>query len=202
MRLSKWGGLMTNASPYAIPPGAAVKQVNLVTTTVGQLTTRGGMQPVTFSDGESPENVVDLYCYSRGSKPDLVFVLDDTGELSVLAGPAADSPLSVPAPYTPTASAGGVVVSYTYAYADGGAAPLHSGSSLSPGAATPPVPDEPAPLPQLTGGIVGGSASTSGYEEYLDANQNCVGGVDDVQGGTASTNVFPPSIDKSEICDL
>lgn len=202
MRLSKWGGLMTDASPYAIPPGAAVKQVNLITSTLGQLTSRGGMQPVQFSGGEAPGDVIDLYCYSRGSQPDIVFAMNSLGQLSVVSGPAASRELSVPEPPALTASAGTVVTSYTYGYADGGAPPLHAGSTLTPGATAPQPPSEPPPLPSLVGGVQGGSAATQGYEEYINANENCAGGVDEVEGGTAGTNVFPPSVDKSEICDL
>lgn len=44
MKPTQWVGLVTNASPHAIPPGATVDQVNLGTETPGQLTVRGGMR--------------------------------------------------------------------------------------------------------------------------------------------------------------
>lgn len=47
--IDKWGGLVTNASPYAIPTGAAVTQVNLQAIIPGQVSVRPGMQSVTWA---------------------------------------------------------------------------------------------------------------------------------------------------------
>jgi hypothetical protein len=47
--ITEWGGLATNASPYAIPPGAAVTQVNLQVLVPGQLSVRPGTAVVTFA---------------------------------------------------------------------------------------------------------------------------------------------------------
>jgi hypothetical protein len=47
--IEKWAGLVTNASPYAIPPGAAVTQVNLQVISPGQLVARPGTAAVSFS---------------------------------------------------------------------------------------------------------------------------------------------------------
>lgn len=55
-----WAGLVTNASPYAIPPGAAVEQVNIVNYIPGQLTSRGGMKLVAADVG------VDICPYLDG----------------------------------------------------------------------------------------------------------------------------------------
>jgi hypothetical protein len=46
--IEKWAGLVTNASPYAIPPGAAVTQVNLQALNPGQLSVRPGLNAVSF----------------------------------------------------------------------------------------------------------------------------------------------------------
>lgn len=46
--IEKWAGLVTNASPYALPPGAAVTQVNLQIISPGQIAVRPGLQAVTF----------------------------------------------------------------------------------------------------------------------------------------------------------
>lgn len=46
--IDKWAGLVTNASPYAIPPGAAVTQVNLQALNPGQLAVRPGLNAVSF----------------------------------------------------------------------------------------------------------------------------------------------------------
>jgi len=47
--LEKWGGLVTNASPYVLPPGAAVTQVNLQAIVPGQLSVRPGTAAVSFA---------------------------------------------------------------------------------------------------------------------------------------------------------
>jgi len=47
--ITSWPGLTTNASPYAVPPGAAVTQVNLQCLFPGTLTVRPGTAAVSFS---------------------------------------------------------------------------------------------------------------------------------------------------------
>lgn len=47
--VDKWPGLVTNASPYSLPPGAAVTQVNLQVLAPGQLSVRPGNTVVTFA---------------------------------------------------------------------------------------------------------------------------------------------------------
>jgi len=41
--IEKWSGLVTNASPYALPGGACVSQVNMQCLRPGQLQCRQGM---------------------------------------------------------------------------------------------------------------------------------------------------------------
>jgi hypothetical protein len=55
--IEKWPGLITNASPYALPYGAAVTQVNLQILAPGRLSVRPGTQAVSFAShtgGTSP----------------------------------------------------------------------------------------------------------------------------------------------------
>jgi hypothetical protein len=47
--IDNWKGLVTNASPYATPPGSAVTQVNFQCIRPGELTTRNGQTTVTFT---------------------------------------------------------------------------------------------------------------------------------------------------------
>lgn len=47
--IDKWAGLVTNASPYAIPPGAAVTQVNLQVIAPGRISVRPGTVAASFS---------------------------------------------------------------------------------------------------------------------------------------------------------
>lgn len=49
IQISEWGGLATNASPYSLPPGAAVTQVNLQAIVPGQISVRPGTAAVAFS---------------------------------------------------------------------------------------------------------------------------------------------------------
>lgn len=41
--IDKWAGLVTNASPYALPPGAAVTQVNFQCLSPGKMEVRMGV---------------------------------------------------------------------------------------------------------------------------------------------------------------
>ena len=47
--IDSWKGLVTNASPYAVPPGAAVTQVNWQCLRPGELTARNGQTTVTIT---------------------------------------------------------------------------------------------------------------------------------------------------------
>lgn len=44
--IQKWSGLITNASPYSLPGGACVSQVNLQCLRPGQIQCRKGMSAV------------------------------------------------------------------------------------------------------------------------------------------------------------
>jgi hypothetical protein len=44
--IQKWSGLVTNASPYSLPGGACVSQVNLQCLRPGQIQCRKGMSAV------------------------------------------------------------------------------------------------------------------------------------------------------------
>lgn len=110
-----WSGLVTNASPYAIPPGAAVEQVNVSTATPGQLTSRGGMRPVGF--GESAPEVRDCYPYVFGNSVRLL-VLNPSGQVQALSSPAYGTALATPIDPTLSPSAGQVQSSYTGTFYD------------------------------------------------------------------------------------
>jgi hypothetical protein len=93
-----WAGLVTNASPYAIPAGAAVEQTNLVTTVPGQLTTRGGMQRVVTTPAASA--VLD--CYPRVTSTVVqMLTLNAAGEVVLLSNIV---PLAAGSPLSPTLS--------------------------------------------------------------------------------------------------
>ena len=86
--IDKWTGLVTNASPYAIPSGAAVTQVNVQVIVPGQITVRPGMVNVTWSSmtgGTSPgRRVFRAPC---GGSERLIYQ-DSAGVVSAGTGPA------------------------------------------------------------------------------------------------------------------
>lgn len=47
--IEQWAGLVTNASPYSLRPGAAVTQVNLQVISPGELSVRPGSAAVSFT---------------------------------------------------------------------------------------------------------------------------------------------------------
>jgi hypothetical protein len=50
MRVKKWAGRISNASPHVIPLGAAIDQNNVRAQNEGQLDVRPGMRTVLFSN--------------------------------------------------------------------------------------------------------------------------------------------------------
>lgn len=88
--IDKWAGLVTNASPYSLPPGAAVEQVNLQCLVPGRLTARPGMTALTFASSDSTTSAVrSAFRYQQGTAEHLVYQ-DAAGRLysSVKTGTA------------------------------------------------------------------------------------------------------------------
>jgi hypothetical protein len=110
-----WAGLVTNASPYAIPPGAAVEQTNIVTSTPGQLTSRNGMRPVSFN-ATAPE-IRDCHPYAFSNSVRLL-VLNPDGEIVAMTAPAYGTALTAPLDPTLSPSSGQVQSSYTGEFYD------------------------------------------------------------------------------------
>jgi ribosomal protein L2 len=50
--IQKWSGLVTNASPYALPGGACVSQVNMQCLRPGQVQCRAGLSAVISPNGQ------------------------------------------------------------------------------------------------------------------------------------------------------
>lgn len=85
MRAQDWKGLVTNASPYALPPGAATEQTNLQAHVPGQMTTRGGMRRLEAVPG------LDIYPYSFGGTKYLIALVgspDSTAVIRAIANPS------------------------------------------------------------------------------------------------------------------
>lgn len=110
-----WAGLVTNASPYAIPAGAAVEQTNLNTVTPGQLTSRGGMRAVLCTPSATESR--DCYPYVFGNSVRLL-VLNASGAVVALSAPAYGPATGSPLNPTLAPSSGQVQSSYTGSFYD------------------------------------------------------------------------------------
>jgi hypothetical protein len=72
--IEKFAGLATNASPYSIPPGAAVTQVNVQVISPGQLTVRDGLTTVSWTTHTgSTEPIVRSINYQHSTFPQVVY---------------------------------------------------------------------------------------------------------------------------------
>lgn len=86
--ITQWAGLATNASPYSIPPGAAVTQVNLQSIIPGSLSLRPGTAAVTFTahSNDTANRVWSMARYPRGGEN--IVYQDAGGFIRVARGPA------------------------------------------------------------------------------------------------------------------
>lgn len=83
--IDQWKGLVTNASPYSIPPGAAVTQVNLQCIVPGQLNVRLGHTTLTFSTGSVGNAAVRSAM--RYPNDNAIIYSDSSGNIRVVRGP-------------------------------------------------------------------------------------------------------------------
>lgn len=113
--MAGWAGLVTNASPYAIPEGAATEQTNLTTLIPGQLTSRGGMRRVAFTSSAS--EIRDCFPYVTSTAVKLL-VLNADGSISVMSTPAYDTAPGAPLDPSLTPSSGQVVSNYVGTFYD------------------------------------------------------------------------------------
>lgn len=86
--IEKWAGLVTNASPYALPVGTAVTQVNLQVLAPGQVTVRPGDATVSWSllTG-STAPIVTAVRFQHSTTENVVFQ-DSSGAIYVGKGPS------------------------------------------------------------------------------------------------------------------
>lgn len=95
MEAKQWSGLITNASPYVLPPGATAVQENLHCRTPGQLRVRDGMRTLSFDSGTGFPSV-SIYPYAFDGQTKIIALADD-GTVSVLEAPFLPE-LASPAP--------------------------------------------------------------------------------------------------------
>lgn len=86
--IEKWAGLVTNASPYAIPSGAAVTQVNLQVIVPGQLTVRPGLRAVSWSSLAGGTSPVRAMFRAPCGSTERVLYQDDAGVVRSAEGPS------------------------------------------------------------------------------------------------------------------
>ena len=83
----KWGGLATNISPYALPPGAAVTQVNLQCLSPGQLSVRKGLAAMSWTTHSgSTVPITTLQRFQSGTLETVVYQ-NSSGVLFYAKGP-------------------------------------------------------------------------------------------------------------------
>lgn len=80
--ITEWAGLATNASPYSIPPGAAVTQVNLQCISPGQLTVRPGVTAITLSSHTAGTSAIRRAARHPHASEDVIYQ-DETGVIRV-----------------------------------------------------------------------------------------------------------------------
>jgi len=86
--IDKWQGLVTNASPYAIPPGAAVTQVNLQVIRPGQTQVRPGTASVSFATHAATTSpILTAFRFQHSTVEQLVYQ-NALGEIRVAKGPS------------------------------------------------------------------------------------------------------------------
>lgn len=85
--IEKWAGLVTNASPYSLPPGAGVTQVNLQVISPGRLSVRPGTTSVSFSSHTgSTQAIVSAFRYPGDVES--VLYQNSSGSIRVAKGPS------------------------------------------------------------------------------------------------------------------
>lgn len=106
--IDKWGGLATNASPYAVPPGAAVEQVNLQCIRPGQIEGRPGLEALTLGTYTNSLNSTLISLYRIHGTPERVLAKDSIGRLYLLpvgnTEPSSPTGVSLAVSPTPPAS--------------------------------------------------------------------------------------------------
>ena len=82
LRIAKWPGLLTAASPYVSPAGGSVEQINAQSSVPGQLTVRPGMKEATGTGLSGGSALLEVWGFSQGdSASDVVFAYTSSGSL-------------------------------------------------------------------------------------------------------------------------
>lgn len=84
--IDKWGGLVTNASPYTLAAGAAVTQVNFQCIRPGELTSRNGQTSVTFTTHSGSTAAPVVMCRHQVGQLECVVYQNASGHVFVGKG--------------------------------------------------------------------------------------------------------------------
>lgn len=173
-RNQKWAGLISHASPFLLPPGATVEQVNIHARVPGSLQSRGGMcQVLHTQDGE----VRDVYS-CLGTTTSTLLSLTSSGELTMSPSPSLST--QNPIGYEPKLNGlpGEVGTNYLWQYqVDGGS------------------------ITDLIYVFYGGAGGQTDWEYQLNVQDNtCNSPLDTIQTGDAKlTQVI--GVDGDNLCD-
>jgi hypothetical protein len=85
--IEKWAGLVTNASPYALPVGAAVTQVNLQVLAPGQVTVRPADVSVSWGTHTGVSVPVVAAVRFQHGTPETVVYQNSSGGIYVAKNP-------------------------------------------------------------------------------------------------------------------
>jgi hypothetical protein len=100
IRINKWGGWLSYVSPYFIPNGGMMEQVNMVCLLPGQIDCRGGMENLIFKKTEDPNSgdpvegdplagiPLELWGYTKGPTTDKIFAFTSEGEIEIKSVPS------------------------------------------------------------------------------------------------------------------
>lgn len=147
--IDKWAGLVTNASPYAIPPGAAVTQVNVQVLSPGQVQVRPGVVNLawgTHSGSTSP--IVSAFRFQNSTTENVVYqnasghiyVARDPltaarpGAITAFTASASTSPDRIVLEWTLPANGGASLTGLTVSYGTNAAANMYGLSGITAGA--------------------------------------------------------------------
>ena len=83
IRIDKWQGFVTYASPYFIPTGGGVEQTNMVCLLPGQVSCREGMEEVS----QATDAALEMWGYTVGNTTDRIFVFTDQGDIRIDEAP-------------------------------------------------------------------------------------------------------------------
>lgn len=84
--IDTWKGLVTNASPYALPPGTAVSQINFQCRRPGELSARNGQTAVTFATHSGAAHaVIEMFRCPLGAVESVLYQ-NANGEVRIAKG--------------------------------------------------------------------------------------------------------------------